>query len=73
MAAELGLEVTGAELIGLLPLGALSAAAEFYAPDAPDADGRLLAAVGGLGLSQIRPFYPRSKVIEWALGGLEPL
>ncbi|MEY3209666.1 MAG: hypothetical protein RIT28_147, partial [Pseudomonadota bacterium] len=73
LAGELGLEVTGAELIGLLPLGALVAAADHYAPADSDAEARLHAAVSGLGLSQIRPFYPRAKVIQWALGGSEPL
>ena len=73
LAGELGLEVTGAELIGLLPLGALVAAADHYAPADSDAEARLHAAVSGLGLSQIRPFHPRAKVIQWALGGSEPL
>lgn len=71
LAGELGLEVTGAELIGLMPLGALQAAADFYAP--ADAEARLHAAVSGLGLDTVRPFHPRAKVIEWALGGSEPL
>ena len=73
LAAELGIEVIGAELIGLLPLGALQAAADHYAPAEADVDARLHAAVSGLGLSQIRPFHPRAKVIQWALGGSEPL
>lgn len=76
-AEGLGLRVTGSELVGLIPREALLAAGDHYllrqgrTPGAPEAE-RVHAAVVSLGLSELAPFDPAAKVIEYryrALGG----
>jgi glutamate formiminotransferase len=52
--------VAGAELVGMIPLGALEAAAAFYRTDL---DG----AVRALGLDRIKPFALAHKVLEYRL------
>ena len=54
-------EVSGSELVGMIPLGAMEAAATFYATD-------LEGAVARMGLRVVKPFELREKVLEYALG-----
>lgn len=72
-ARELGVEVTGSELVGLMPLEAILMAGRFYAETSgmkPEEQGeRALVelAVERLGLSQLDPFNPDTKIIEYQL------
>ncbi len=68
-AAHYGTQVTGSELVGLLPKECLLAAAAHMAPasDRADEAERIAAAVAHLGLSELRPFDPSHKVLEYAL------
>lgn len=68
-AAALGARVTGSELVGMIPAGALRAAGDYYREHPGSWLDR---AIAGLGLDQARPFDPRRKVIELALGEEEP-
>ena len=75
VAANHGTQVTGSELIGLVPRQALLAAGQhFWAksggdPSEPMEVELIAAAVAGLGLASLRPFIPTQKVIEYALHG----
>jgi glutamate formiminotransferase/formiminotetrahydrofolate cyclodeaminase len=70
-ALSLGNEVTGSEIVGLTPLSALLMAGRFYA-NAADASTKtdkelMMLAIEKLGLSQLEPFVPEKKVIEFML------
>lgn len=71
-AATLGVDVTGSELVGLMPLDALLMAGSFYA--ARGGSPSMLSerelcdrAVKELGLSQLEPFIAEKKIIEYQL------
>lgn len=68
----LGTEATGSEIVGLTPLKALLMAGEFYAGrkglSGRQTEAELVnLAIEGLGLSQLEPFDPQKKVIEYLL------
>ncbi len=66
-AYALGVEVTGSEIVGLVPLEALLLAGRYYAGDRSTmmSEEELIAgACDALGLSQIDPFDPMKKIIE---------
>jgi glutamate formiminotransferase/formiminotetrahydrofolate cyclodeaminase len=66
-AADMGVTVTGSEIVGLTPKEALLMAGRYYAPGVTD-EGRLIdAAVEHLGLSQLDRFDPTRKIIEFQL------
>ena len=70
-AAKRGVRVTGSELIGLLPLRSLLDAGRHFAEpaEAGASEDRLLEiAVRGLGLDDLGPFDPKTRVIEHLLG-----
>ncbi len=72
-AARLGTAVTGSEIVGLTPLEALMMAARHHLESqgkSVDLSPRDLvrAAVDYLGLSQLQPFEPDDKVIEFQIG-----
>jgi glutamate formiminotransferase/formiminotetrahydrofolate cyclodeaminase len=71
-ARTLGFDATGSEIVGLTPLQALLMAGKHYgrrkhlSPD--DDESELISlAISGLGLSQLEPFDPKKKVIEYML------
>jgi glutamate formiminotransferase/formiminotetrahydrofolate cyclodeaminase len=70
LAAKLGLRVTGSELVGLIPKEALLMAGRFYlekqgkSPGVPEAE-LIRMAVRSLGLSDVVPFEPEKKIIEY--------
>lgn len=64
-AADLRTEVTGSELIGLVPLDAMMASGVAYR-DSDDEDVLVDAAVEGLGLSDLEPFDVNARVFEYA-------
>ena len=67
LAADHGLNVTGSELVGLVPLESMLEAGRWYAPEATTDEARVEAAIHGLGLDAFSPFEPKSRIIEWAL------
>ncbi len=75
VAHDHGTQVTGSELIGLVPRQALLAAGQHFwakvggGPSEPTEVELIGAAVAGLGLAALRPFIPTQKVVEYALHG----
>ena len=73
-AAALGLRVTGSEVVGLVPLRALLQAGDAYlarqgkTSGVPEAE-RVAMAVTTLGLSELAPFDPAKKVVEYRARG----
>lgn len=66
-AATLGIAVTGSEIVGVTPKEALLLAGSFYAQGLTDEQQLLATAIDKLGLSQLEPFEPRNKIIEYQL------
>jgi glutamate formiminotransferase / formiminotetrahydrofolate cyclodeaminase len=66
-AADLGLEVTGSEIVGLTPKEALVMAGRYYAPGVTDEAALINLAITRLGLSQLERFDSRRKIIEFQL------
>jgi glutamate formiminotransferase/formiminotetrahydrofolate cyclodeaminase len=67
-AKTLGIQATGSELVGLTPLKAMLLAGTFYADGKKLPESELVAlAIGKLGLSQLEPFDPKKKIIEYQL------
>jgi glutamate formiminotransferase/formiminotetrahydrofolate cyclodeaminase len=66
-AAALGVEVTGSEIVGLTPKEALLLAGAHYHPAPAPEDVLIAVAVEQLGLSQLEPFDPKMKIIEYQL------
>jgi glutamate formiminotransferase / formiminotetrahydrofolate cyclodeaminase len=70
LAAKLGLRVTGSELVGLIPKEALLMAGRHYlekqgkSPGVPETE-LIRMAVRSLGLSDVVPFEPDKKIIEY--------
>ncbi len=73
-AAKLGLRVTGSEIVGLVPLDAILAAGDHYlakqgkSTGVPESD-RVRAAALSLGLSDVKPFDPMAKIVEYRYRG----
>lgn len=72
MATERGLRVTGSELIGLIPLKAMLAAADYYLIKQQRSLGcseseKIKIAIKSLGLDDLKPFNPKEKIIEYLL------
>jgi glutamate formiminotransferase/formiminotetrahydrofolate cyclodeaminase len=73
-ASKLGLRVTGSELVGLIPKAALLAAGDHFLTKQGKTTGipekeRVHTAVLSLGLSELGPFEPAHKVIEYRYAG----
>jgi glutamate formiminotransferase/formiminotetrahydrofolate cyclodeaminase len=66
LAKELGTEATGSEIIGLVPEKALIDAGIFYT-DTQSKEELIAAAIENLGLSQLHPFEPAKKIVEYLL------
>ena len=70
LAEDRGLRVTGSELVGLIPRDALLAAGRHYlerqgkSPGVPEEE-LIRTAVRSLGLSDVVPFDPKKKIIEY--------
>jgi len=69
-----GLRVTGSELVGMVPLGAMLDAGRHYLAkqhrSAGVADAEIIRiAVKSLGLDDLGPFNPEEKIIEYAIAG----
>ena len=68
LAKSLGIDVTGSEVVGLIPKEALLMAGRYYSGD-PEAGekGLIDRAIECLGLSQIERFEPEKKIIEYMI------
>ena len=71
-ANAIGLEVTGSELIGLIPLNALLEAGRYFiAKQQSSAEATehqlIAAAITALGLDELAPFNPEERIIEYVL------
>ncbi|MBP5403622.1 MAG: glutamate formimidoyltransferase [Elusimicrobiaceae bacterium] len=66
-AATQGLEITGSELIGLVPQEALLLAGKFYAPSTTKESALISTAVKNLLLDKIHPFVAGERILEKAL------
>ncbi len=72
LAAQMGIRVTGSELVGLIPKAALLEAGKFYLRRLGESAGlpeRMVmeTAVQSMGLTDLGPFDPDKKVIEYAI------
>ncbi len=63
-AAARGLQVTGSELIGLVPQEAMVKAGQFYAPKETNEDQLIAVAAEHLLLNKIRPFKADERILE---------
>ncbi|TAK66779.1 MAG: glutamate formimidoyltransferase [Bacteroidetes bacterium] len=79
-AQSLGVEVTGSEIVGLIPKEALLMAGKFYATSNEpipkplplqtkegENEALIQTAIEKLGLSQLEPFNPQNKIIEYMI------
>ena len=66
LAKEYGTEVTGSEIVGLVPKKALIDAGVYYT-DSHSEGALIQAAVENLGLNQLNTFEPKKKIIEYLL------
>jgi glutamate formiminotransferase/formiminotetrahydrofolate cyclodeaminase len=65
-----GVEVTGSELIGLIPLSAVLAAGKYFTGEIDiEANEKQLvqAAVNGLGLNALKVFEPKKRILDYML------
>jgi glutamate formiminotransferase/formiminotetrahydrofolate cyclodeaminase len=62
-----GVAVTGSEIVGLVPLEAIAESGRFYAGEAADDRAAVEAAIRGLGLSDLAPFDPDQKVLDFVI------
>lgn len=76
-AAKLGVQVTGSEIVGVVPKDALILAGKFYAKiqknKTSDEDELVMLAIDQLGLSDLYEFEPEKKVIEYMVEKTGPL
>jgi len=82
LARERGLVVTGSELVGLIPLGALRAAGKYFL-EKQELYGKKFACTGvseselirvavrSMGLAELKPFDPRKAIVEYAVDDAE--
>ena len=67
-AKRLGVEVTGSEIVGLVPLEAVLQTGKFYSDGKSLSEEELVnLAIDKLGLSSLNPFLPREKIIDYMI------
>ena len=67
-AAAFNLQVTGSELVGLVPLQAMLTAGRQFAPSQTDPHKLIQAAIDGLNLNEVKPFDPNEHILELKAG-----
>jgi len=61
-------EVSGSEIVGLLPLESLLHAGRFYTGGKENNQNKLVEiAIENLGLNALHPFHPEEKIIEYMI------
>ncbi len=78
LASEMGMQVTGSELVGLIPKSALVEAGKFYLHRLQESTGIpekmiMQTAIQSMGLAELTPFDVNKKVIEYAIAGKDLL
>lgn len=76
-ARERGIRVTGSEIVGLIPLKAMTDAADHFLKKQERSLGiddreKIKIAVKSLGLDDLAPFNPEEKIIEYVMAKKEP-
>ena len=74
IAGDHGVNVSGSEVVGLVPLSAILIAGQWYAKEGETKESELVdAAIFGLGLDNLSPFDPKERIIEYAIkeGGIQ--
>jgi glutamate formiminotransferase/formiminotetrahydrofolate cyclodeaminase len=76
-ATKRGLRVSGTEIVGLIPLSALTEAGKFYLAKQNRSIGvsereLIQIAVQSMGLNDLKPFIPEEKIIEYKLRDSKP-
>jgi glutamate formiminotransferase/formiminotetrahydrofolate cyclodeaminase len=66
-AQKFGVEVWGSEIVGLVPLEAILDSGKFYNPDSENEEELIQTAIEKLGLSNLAPFNPKEKIIEYLI------
>ncbi len=66
-AEKFGVEVWGSEIVGLVPLEAILEAGKFYKPESNNEEVLIKTAIEKLGLSNLAPFNPKEKIIEYLI------
>ncbi|MGB9664845.1 MAG: glutamate formimidoyltransferase [Ignavibacteria bacterium] len=66
-AQKFGVEVWGSEIVGLVPLEAILEAGKFYKSYSNNEEELIQAAIENLGLSNLAPFNPKEKIIEYLI------
>ena len=67
-AKRLGVEVTGSEIVGLVPLEAILQAGKFYSEGKSLSEVELVnLGIDKLGLSTLNTFYPKEKIIDYMI------
>ena len=63
----MGVEVSGSEIVGLVPLDSMLEAGRWYHGSDDDHETLVKKAIDGLGLNSLGEFDPNTRIIEWAL------
>ncbi|MCX8057712.1 MAG: glutamate formimidoyltransferase [Ignavibacteria bacterium] len=66
-ASKFGVETWGSEIVGLVPLEAILEAGKFYNPNSDNENELINTAIEKLGLSNLAPFNPKEKIIEYLI------
>jgi glutamate formiminotransferase/formiminotetrahydrofolate cyclodeaminase len=67
LARKHGTEVTGSELVGLVPLSQLLRAGRHFLPQAKSEEELVATAIHRLHLNDVKPFSPQYKILEYLL------
>ena len=67
LAAAEGVTVTGSEIVGLVPLATIVQSGRHYGGADLDDRAAVAAAIDGLGLSDLAPFDPEKKILEFLI------
>ncbi len=67
IARMFGAEVTGSELIGLIPLECMTKTADFYHKNLNTEAEKIEVAINKLGLNSLKPFNPNERILEYLL------
>ncbi|MHA2028726.1 MAG: glutamate formimidoyltransferase [Candidatus Kariarchaeaceae archaeon] len=64
LSEERGVEVSGSEIVGLIPKQAVIEAGKYYLPDETNETKLIDTAISKMGFSDLEPFVPEKKIIE---------
>ena len=67
-AQKIGYQITGSELVGLVPLQAILQSGKYFSPSAKTKSELINAATQGLNLSEVKPFCAQEQILELKAG-----